>query len=65
MLGEEKMGQAMAGLATELMLNPRLQVRHILIPADYEEDRGHTWELLCRLVNPFSVSKYLYGYVFF
>ena len=28
----------MASLATELMLNPRLQVRHILIPADCEED---------------------------
>ena len=28
------------GRAMELMLNPRLQVRHILIPADYEEDMG-------------------------
>ena len=37
MLEWKEMGRAMADLATELMLNPRLQVRHILIPADYEE----------------------------
>ena len=40
MLKGEEMGRAMADLATELMLNSRLQVRHILIPADYEEDMG-------------------------
>ena len=36
----KEMGRAMADLATELTLNPRLQVCHILIPADYEEDMG-------------------------
>ncbi len=34
------MGRATADLATELMLNSRFRVRHILIPADYEEDMG-------------------------
>ena len=37
---KEEMSRAMADLAAELTLNPRLQVRHILIPADYEEDIG-------------------------
>ena len=33
----EEMGQAMVDLAMALMLNPKSQVRHILIPADYED----------------------------
>jgi DNA-binding LacI/PurR family transcriptional regulator len=33
----EEMGQAMVDLAMAFMLNPKSQVRHILIPADYED----------------------------
>ena len=33
----EEMGRAMADLTTEFTLNPGLQVRHISIPAEYED----------------------------
>ena len=32
-----EMGQAMVDVATEFVLNPKTHIRHILIPADYED----------------------------
>jgi hypothetical protein len=57
------MGRAMADLATELMLNPRFQVRHIIDSGRLRGGYGSC--CAASLINLFSVSKYLVFMCFF